>query len=184
MRTLPMSRFVLLDRDGVINDDSDEYIKSPEQWRPLPGSLEAIALLNRHGFQVAVITNQSGVARGFLDEATLAQIHAKMRREAQAHGGRITAVYYCPHGPDSACPCRKPKPGLLKQFAADWQANLAETVMVGDAFRDVQAAWAAGAQAVLVKTGKGLKTLAENPHLDVPIFDTLYDAAQFLSQKN
>jgi len=174
------ARFVLLDRDGVINHDSDDYIKSPEEWRPLPGSLEAIALLNRHGYQVAVITNQSGVARGLLDEATLALIHAKMQQKLQAFGGNISSVYYCPHGPDSDCPCRKPKPGLLEQFATDWQADLADTVMIGDSFRDLQAAWAAGANAILVKTGKGLKTLAENPQLDIPVFDSLYDAAQFL----
>lgn len=181
-RTLPiaMGRFILLDRDGVINDDSDDYIKSPDEWQPLPGSLEAIALLNRHGYQVAVITNQSGVTRGFLDEATLAQIHAKMRHLVKEQGGQIAAVYYCPHGPDSTCRCRKPKPGLLEQFAKDWQANLADTVMIGDSYRDLQAAWAAGAVPFLVKTGKGQKTLAEHPELDIPIFDTLYDASQYL----
>jgi len=179
-----MPRFVLLDRDGVINDDSDDYIKSPDEWRPLPGSLEAIALLNRHGYQIAVITNQSGVARGFLDEATLARIHAKMQRMAAGFGGKIASVYYCPHGPDSTCRCRKPRPGLLERFAADWQAELADTVLVGDSFRDLQAAWAAGAKAILVKTGKGQKTLADNPGLDIPVFDTLYDAAQFIIEKN
>jgi len=178
-----MSRFILLDRDGVINDDSDDYIKSPGEWRPLPGSLEAIALLNRHGYQVAVITNQSGVARGFFDEATLGQIHAKMQQLVQEYGGQIASVYYCPHGPDSDCRCRKPKPGLLEQFAADWQVALADTVMIGDSFRDVQAAWAAGAKAILVKTGKGKQTLADNPQLDIPIFDSLYDAAQFIIEK-
>jgi len=146
----------------------------------LAGSLEAIALLNRHGYQVAVITNQSGVARGLLDEATLARIHAKMQRLASEQGGRIAAVYYCPHGPDSDCRCRKPKPGLLEQFAADWQVDLADTVMIGDSLRDLEAAWAAGAKAILVKTGKGEKTLANNPQLDIPIFDTLYDAAKQL----
>lgn len=175
-----MTRFVLLDRDGVINEDSADYIKTPQEWRPLAGSLEAIALLNRHGYQVAVITNQSGVARGLLDEATLARIHAKMQRLAAEYGGRIAAVYYCPHGPDSDCRCRKPKPGLLEQFAADWQVDLADTVMIGDSLRDLEAAWAVGAKAILVETGKGKKTLANNPQLDVPLFDTLYDAAQFL----
>ncbi|GAB6141388.1 D-glycero-beta-D-manno-heptose 1,7-bisphosphate 7-phosphatase [Methylosoma difficile] len=174
-------RFVLLDRDGVINQDSHDYIKSPEEWQPIVGSLEAIALLNQHGYQVAVITNQSGLARGMFDEVDLAQIHAKMQRMAVEYGGNISAIYYCPHGPDSTCNCRKPKPGLLLQCAADQQIDLSATWMIGDSYRDLQAGIAAGAQPVLVKTGNGLKTLTEHPNLNCPIFDSLYDAAQYLT---
>lgn len=175
-----MSKFILLDRDGVINQESHDFIKSPEEWQPLAGSLEAIALLNQHGYQVAVITNQSGLARGMFTEADLAQIHAKMQRMAIEHGGNISAIYYCPHGPGSTCECRKPKPGLLLQCAAEHQIDLSATWMVGDSYRDLQAGIAAGAQPVLVKTGNGLKTLTEHPNLNCLIFDTLYDATQYL----
>lgn len=176
-----MSKFVLLDRDGVINEDSDDFIKSPDEWLPIPGSLEAIALFNRHGYQVAVITNQSGLARGLFDLATLDSIHAKMHRLVAEHGGNITAVYFCPHGADSTCDCRKPKPGLLLQCAAEHSLNLAETFMIGDSYRDLQAAIAAGAKPVLVKTGKGQQTLTEHPNLNIPVFDSLYDAASYLT---
>ncbi|MDD2723840.1 MAG: D-glycero-beta-D-manno-heptose 1,7-bisphosphate 7-phosphatase [Methylovulum sp.] len=175
-----MSKFVLLDRDGVINQDSHDFIKSPDEWRPLDGSLEAIALLNQHGYQIAVITNQSGLARGLFDEAALTQIHAKMRQLVAGHGGKITAIYYCPHGADSTCGCRKPKPGLLLQCAADYQIKLSETVMIGDSYRDLQAGIAAGAKPVLVKTGNGKQTLTEHPNLNIPVFDNLYDAAKHL----
>jgi D-glycero-D-manno-heptose 1,7-bisphosphate phosphatase len=175
-----MNRFVFLDRDGVINQDSHDFIKSPDEWQPLDGSLDAIALLNQHGYQVAVITNQSGLARGMFDEAALAQIHAKMQRMAVEHGGKITAIYYCPHGPDSTCECRKPKPGLLLQCAAEHQIDLTETWMIGDSYRDLQAGIAAGAKSVLVKTGNGQKTLTEHPNLNLPVFENLYDAAKHI----
>jgi D-glycero-D-manno-heptose 1,7-bisphosphate phosphatase len=174
------SRYVLLDRDGVINEDSDAFIKSPEEWRPIPGSLEAIALLNSHGFKVVVITNQSGIARGLFDLSMLERIHRKMRRLAAENGGVIEAVYYCPHGPEDECACRKPKAGLIKAFAAEYRAELHETVLVGDSLRDLQAAEAAGVRPILVKTGKGRETLTANPHLKIPVFDNLYDAANFL----
>lgn len=176
-------RFVLLDRDGVINEDSDAFIKTPDEWHPIPRSLEAIALLNRHGYQVAVLTNQSGVARGLFDLAMLEKIHAKMQHLVADFGGQISAVYFCPHGADSLCNCRKPKPGMVLQCAEDFGINLPETVMIGDSYRDLEAASAAGAQPVLVKTGKGTKTLSEHPNLLSPVFDTLYDAAQFLVAK-
>jgi len=173
-------RFVLLDRDGVINQDSEDFVKSPDEWLPIAGSLEAIALLNAHSYQVAVITNQSGLARGFYDLAMLERIHAKMHRLAAEHGGTIAAVYFCPHGTDSTCACRKPKPGLLLQCAAEQHINLSKTVMVGDSYRDLQAAWAADALPVLVKTGNGRQTLNAHPNLTIPVFDTLYDAAKHL----
>ncbi len=176
-------RYILLDRDGVINHDSDVFIKSPDQWIPIEGSLEAIALLNAHGYQVIVVTNQSGVARGLFDEIMLEKIHTKMRQLVSEKGGHITAIYYCPHGADSECECRKPKAGLLKAFAADFHADLTKIAVIGDSLRDLQAADAAGAQPILVKTGKGKKTLIENPNLNIPVFENLYDAAKHITAR-
>jgi len=173
-------RYVLLDRDGVINEDSDQFIKSPEEWRPIPGSLEAIARLHAQGFKVVVITNQSGIARGLFDLAMLDSIHQKMLRLVAESGGRIEAIYFCPHGPESACDCRKPKPGLLLAFAAEHRADLRQAVLIGDSRRDIQAAEAGGARPVLVMTGKGRKTLNTHPDLKIPVFDNLYDAANAL----
>ena len=180
---MPNQRYILLDRDGVINRDSDEFIKSPEQWLPIDGSLEAIALLNAHGYQVVVVTNQSGIARGLFDEAMLEKIHAKMRRLVKEKGGAIAAIYYCPHGPDSDCDCRKPKAGLLKAFAADFNADLTTIAVVGDSLRDLQAAEAVGAQPILVKTGKGQQTLLNNPQFNFLVFENLYDAAQYITAR-
>lgn len=180
---MPENRYVLLDRDGVINHDSDEFIKSPEQWLPIDGSLEAIALLNRHGYKVVVVTNQSGVARGLFDLSTLEQIHAKMLSMVEANGGKIDAIYFCPHGPDDDCACRKPKPGMLETFAADTGANLSGVPVIGDSLRDLQSAQAVGASPILVKTGKGLKTLHNNPDLNIPVFENLYDAAKYLTTR-
>ena len=177
-------RWVILDRDGTINVDSDEFVKSPEEWLPLPGSLEAIAELNQHGFKVVVITNQSGVARGLFGLAELSAMHDKMQRMAAELGGRIEAIYFCPHGPKDQCACRKPKAGLFKAFARDKQADLQTVYAVGDSYRDIEAAQAAGACPLLVKTGKGLKTLQNHPQLNLPIFDNLYDAAHFIVAKS
>jgi D-glycero-D-manno-heptose 1,7-bisphosphate phosphatase len=172
--------YVLLDRDGVINHDSDAFIKSPDEWIPIEGSLEAIALLNTHGYQVIVVTNQSGVARGLFDETMLEKIHAKMCRLVSEKGGNIAAIYFCPHGANSDCGCRKPKAGLLKAFAADFHADLTTIAVIGDSLRDLQAAEAVGAKPILVKTGKGRQTLLNNPQLNIPVFENLYDAAQHL----
>ena len=172
--------YVLLDRDGVINHDSDAFIKSPDEWLPIEGSLEAIALLNKHGYQVIVVTNQSGVARGLFDESMLDQIHAKMHRLVSEHDGQISAIYFCPHGADSACECRKPKAGLLKTFAADFDADLTSIAVIGDSLRDLQAAELVGAIPILVKTGKGQKTLLNNPQLTILVFENLYDAAKYI----
>ncbi len=176
-------RYVLLDRDGVINDDSIDFIKSPEEWHPIAGSLEAIALLNKQGYEVAVITNQSGLARGLFDEATLSKIHDKMRSLLAEKDGKITAIYFCPHGSDSACNCRKPNPGLLEQFAQEKSVDLKTVYFVGDSLRDIQAAQAVEANPILVKTGKGTTTLIKNPNLNVPVFENLYGAAQFIISK-
>ena len=177
---MPKQRYILLDRDGVINHDSDTFIKSPDEWIPIEGSLEAIALLNAHGYQVIVVTNQSGVARGLFDETILEKIHAKMRRLVSEKGGNITAIYFCPHGANSDCECRKPKAGLLKAFAADFHVDLTTITVIGDSLRDLQAAERVGAKPILVKTGKGQQTLLNNPQLNIPVFENLYDAAQHL----
>lgn len=171
-------KYIILDRDGVINQDSDAYIKSPEEWIPVEGSLEAIELLNRHDFHVVVATNQSGLARGLYDEAMLYQIHSKMQRMVAEKGGRISAIFYCPHGPNDGCDCRKPEPGLLLQFAERAKISLDGIPFVGDTLRDIQAAQAVGAKPFLVKTGKGAKTLQDNPDLNVPVFNNLLEAAQ------
>lgn len=173
-------RYVILDRDGVINVDSDDFIKSAEEWQPLPGSLEAIAELNRHDFKVVVITNQSGVARGLFDLAILDAMHDKMRALLAEVGGSIEAIYFCPHGPDQNCACRKPKPGLFEQFANDKQVDMRNVYAIGDSYRDVQACQASGGRPILVKTGKGLKTLQNHPQLNLPVFENLYDAAHFI----
>lgn len=152
---------IILDRDGVINEDSDAFIKSPEEWEPIAGSLEAIARLNQAGYQVAIATNQSGLARGLFDEKTLERIHQKLMRLLANKGGEIALIRYCPHGPDENCDCRKPRPGLLNDIANIMGVSLTDVPVVGDSLRDLQAAEAAGCKPILVKTGKGKKTLAE-----------------------
>ena len=175
------NHYVLLDRDGVINHDSDDYIKSPEEWHPIEGSLEGIALLNQFNYKVVVITNQASLTRGLFDENTLEKIHAKMRSMAAEKGGKIEAIYYCPHSPENNCACRKPKPGLLQSFADDNKVELKDLFFIGDSLRDIQAAQAAGANPILVKTGNGEKTLRENPNLDVPVFENLFEAAKYIT---
>ena len=165
---------IILDRDGVINEDSDDYIKNPDEWIPIPSSLAAIAALNRAGHQVAVATNQSGIARGLYTEETLQKIHDKMQRSLAAVGGHVDGIFYCPHGPDENCHCRKPKSGLLLQIAEKFHADLTKALVVGDAARDIDSARAVGCPAVLVKTGKGMRTLAAyGDKLDVKVYDNL-----------
>jgi D-glycero-D-manno-heptose 1,7-bisphosphate phosphatase len=154
-------KLVILDRDGTINYDSDQYIKSPAEWRPIPGSLEAIGRLTQAGYRVVVATNQSGIARGLFDTATLISIHDTLQRAAAQTGGRVDAFFFCPHAADSTCECRKPKPGMVLEVARRFNVSLADTYMVGDTLRDVQAAAAAGARPVLVLSGRGRKTLEE-----------------------
>jgi len=153
-------KLVILDRDGVINYDSDHYIKSPDEWRPIPGSLEAITRLNQAGWRVVVATNQAGIGRGLFDMAALTAIHDKMHRAVAQAGGRIDAVFYCPHARDSNCQCRKPKPGLLEDIARRFNADLNGVPAIGDSLRDLQAAAQVCAQPILVMTGKGGKTAA------------------------
>ncbi|MCK5121030.1 MAG: D-glycero-beta-D-manno-heptose 1,7-bisphosphate 7-phosphatase [Methylococcales bacterium] len=172
--------YVLLDRDGVINHDSDDYIKSADEWLPIAGSLEAIALFNKNDYKVIVITNQSGLSRGLYDEATLDQIHQKMHQLTLQKGGEIDAIFYCPHGPNDNCLCRKPKPGMLNDFAQQYNCSLENIYFIGDKLGDIQAAESAGAKPILVKTGKGESTLKNNPDITLPIFENLYDAAKFI----
>ncbi len=150
-----MTRLILLDRDGVINQDSDAFVKSADEFIPLPGAMEAIARLHRAGFRIGVCTNQSGIGRGLLTEQTLATIHDKLNRLVLSAGGRIDGIRYCPHLPDAGCGCRKPKPGMLLDLMGESGADSASTVFVGDSLRDLEAAKAAGCRAVLVRTGNG-----------------------------
>lgn len=175
---------IILDRDGVINFDSIAHIKSPQEWRPIPGSLNAIADLNRAGFQVVIASNQSGLARGFFDAAMLATIHQKMHAELAKVGGHIDAIFYCPHGPDDGCDCRKPRPGLLKQIAKRYPDDFDSALMVGDSLRDIQAANAANIKGVLVKTGKGAMELAQfaDEFKACPVFDDLAAVVKDLLQ--
>ena len=179
-------KLVILDRDGVINEDSDDYIKSPEEWIPIPGSLEAIARLNQANIEVVVATNQSGLARSLFDIATLNAIHHKMIKELEKVGGHLDGILFCPHGPDDDCTCRKPKPGLLEEIAIRYRCELEGVPVIGDSLRDIQSAQAVGAQGILVKTGKGQRTLAQNsPDLKgVPVYDNLKQAVDNLLINN
>ena len=171
-----MRPFVILDRDGVINEDSVDYIKSAEEWTPIAGSLEAIALLTQKGFDVYVATNQAGVARGKLTGDDLQSIHDKMRQAVGEHGGNILDIRFCPHHPDDNCRCRKPRPGLLMDLAAAHDLNLSLGSYVGDSLTDLQAAESAGCAGVLVLTGRGEETLRLRPSHD-PVFKSLLDFA-------
>lgn len=151
-------KLIILDRDGVINQDSDQFIKSPDEWRPIPGSLEAIARLSQLGYHVVVATNQSGVGRGLFDMDTLNAIHDKMVKAVMQAGGRIDAVFFCPHTAADNCNCRKPKSGMYEDIGARFNTDLKGVPVVGDSLRDLQAAVAVGAQPILVTTGKGKKT--------------------------
>ena len=164
-------KLIILDRDGVINVDSDEFIKHPDEWRPIPGSLEAIARLTQSGWRVVVATNQSGIGRGLLDMASLNAINSKMHKAANQAGGRIEAVFYCPDTAESQSPCRKPNPGMFFAIAERFNVALDQMPSVGDSLRDLQAAAAVGAQPILVLTGKGRKTRAAG---ELPEATTLY----------
>ncbi len=181
-----MKKWILLDRDGVINFDSDDYIKAPSEWLPIPGSLEAIANLNQAGFSVGVATNQSGIARGLYTLETLDAIHHKMNESIKSAGGHIEAIAYCPHGPNEGCECRKPKPGLLQHIANQFEFSLKNTYFIGDSLRDLQAALAVGATPILVRTGKGEKTISKNPDIvsDFLIFNDLLAASDYLIERD
>lgn len=174
-------RLVILDRDGVINEERHDWVRRVEQWRPLPGSLQAIARLHRAGLAVAVATNQSGVGRGLMTLSELEAVHDRMRREVREAGGRLAGVFFCPHTPLDRCGCRKPLPGLLAQIEAELGLAVAGEYMVGDSLRDLQAAQAAGALPALVRTGFGRGTEQQlEEQGGVPIFDDLCAFADWL----
>jgi len=167
-------KLIVLDRDGVINQDSDAYVKSLAEWIPIPGSLEAIARLSRAGWTVAVATNQSGIARGYYDEGVLAQMHEALRQRVAALGGEVGLVLHCPHGPDDGCDCRKPLPGMFQRIAAHYGLDDLEGVpVVGDSLRDLQAGMALGGAPYLVRTGKGELTLQKSLPKGTAVFADL-----------
>ncbi len=168
--------FIILDRDGVINYESEAYIKSADEWRPIPGSLEAIAQLNRLGFRVLVATNQSGLSRGYFDIEVLDDIHEKMQRALQAVGGYIEEIFFCPHLATDDCLCRKPKPGLLLKMQQKYAFNMATTYFIGDALTDVKAAQQAGLIPILVLSGK---ETAPHDHQGL-VFANLAEAVRYV----
>lgn len=177
-------KVIVLDRDGVINHDSVHYIKSIEEWVAIPGSLEAIARLHHGGWQVLVASNQSGLARGLFTIDDLNAMHRKMHQELARFGARIEAVFFCPHGPDDDCSCRKPRPGLLEDIGRRLSVDLVGVPVVGDALRDIEAAQAVRAQPILVRTGKGKPALQAGAErlLGVPVYDDLSAVADALLQ--
>jgi D-glycero-D-manno-heptose 1,7-bisphosphate phosphatase len=176
-------KLAILDRDGVINHDSDQYIKSPAEWRPIPGSIEAIARLNQNGYRIAVATNQSGIGRGLFDMATLNAINDKMMELVFRQGGRIDALFFCPHTAVEDCNCRKPRTGMLEEIAARFHTELKDVPFVGDSLKDLQAAESVEAQPILVLTGKGAKTRrdAGMPKKTL-VFENLAEASRHLIQ--
>ncbi len=174
-------KLIILDRDGVINEDSDAYIKTPDEWTPIPGSLDAIARLTHASYRIVIATNQSGVGRGLFDLETLNLIHKKMHRMVQDAGGAIEAVFFCPDV-DEANPYRKPNPGMLLEISRRLQCNLQGVPTIGDNVRDIRAARAANAWPLLVRTGKGAETLAKQAEscANVLVFNDLAAAADYL----
>ncbi|MCW8195558.1 D-glycero-beta-D-manno-heptose 1,7-bisphosphate 7-phosphatase [Proteobacteria bacterium 005FR1] len=174
---------VIIDRDGVINYDSDDYIKSLAEWRPIPGSLEAIARLSQAGFTVAVATNQSGLARGLFQLEDLESINESMIEKVHQLGGDIAGIFYCPHHPDDRCECRKPKPGLISAIEEELGLSAEGAYLIGDSLKDLQAGLAKACKPVLVKTGKGegtLQALPDNMRETVPVFDDLAAATDYI----
>jgi D-glycero-D-manno-heptose 1,7-bisphosphate phosphatase len=147
-------KLVVLDRDGTINEDRDDYVKSADEWVPLPGALEAIARLNHAGWHAVIASNQSGLGRGLFDMAALNAMHAKLNQALARLGGRVDAIFFCPHSPDEQCDCRKPLPGLFKQIGERYGVDMRDVPVVGDTLRDLQAGVAVGCEPHLVRTGK------------------------------
>ncbi len=172
---------IVLDRDGVINHDSDAFIKSADEWLPIEGSLKAIARLNQAGFRVVVATNQSGIARGLFDLDTLMAIHEKMNRLLAEVGGQVDGIFYCPHGPDESCACRKPLPGMFEEIGSRFDVDMTTAITVGDSLRDLIAAKAVGSTAFLVRTGKGRKTEQDSAiPAGIRVFDDLSTVVEFI----
>lgn len=179
-----LQKLIILDRDGVINYDSKDYIKTPEEWIPIPGSIEAISNLSQCGYQVVVATNQSGVSRGYFDIFALNAIHKKMLDAVSEANGWIEAVFFCPHTDNDNCTCRKPKPGLFEEICKRFAIPPEKILAVGDSKRDIEAAVAAGCQPCLVLTGNGKKTQAECilPE-NIRIFDNLLAFSEFVKNE-
>lgn len=176
-------KLVILDRDGVINYDSDAFIKTPDEWKPIPGSLEAIARLTQAGYKVVVATNQSGISRGLLDMVALNAINDKMCKAANQAGGRIDAMFFCPHASTDNCACRKPATGMFKEISDRFGLELKGVPAIGDSLRDLQAAAAVGADPILLLTGKGKKTAATGGMPEATkIFPNLTAAVDALTQ--
>ena len=173
---------IFLDRDGVVNHDSEFYIKSLAEWHPIPGSIEAIVQLSQAQIKVIIVTNQSGLARGLFTAATLVEIHTMLIHAVTELQGKVTDIFYCPHGPEHQCECRKPKPGLIFAAAQKYHLDLSACWFVGDSWRDLEAARSAHVQPALVLTGKGQNTLSTHPELleQIPIFDDLAGFANWL----
>jgi len=176
-------KLIVLDRDGVINEDSDRYIKSADEWIPIPGSLEAIARLYHAGHHIVLASNQSGLGRGLFTIDDLNAMHRKLARELAALGAQVDAIYFCPHTPEDGCSCRKPEPGLLLEIRERLQVDLTGVPAVGDALRDIQAARRVGASPILVRTGKGRSTLAKHAVelAGVPVYENLLAVAEALT---
>lgn len=177
------AKVVVLDRDGVVNRDSNEFIKSAAEWLPLPGSIEAIADLSRAGYLIMLATNQSGLARGLFDSAALDSIHEKFRKLVESEGGSVDGIFFCPHGPEEGCRYRKPATGLLEQIEGEFDCKLHNCWFIGDSLRDLQAASSHGCKPVLVRTGNGQETesLLENNGLaETLVYDDLRHAANDL----
>ena len=181
-------QLIILDRDGVINENSPDYIKAPEEWIPIPGSLEAIARMCRAEYRIVIISNQSGAGRGLFTIDTLNRIHTRMLEHIQQKGGEIDAIMICPHTPADNCNCRKPKPGMFLELARRLKINLNQVPAVGDSLRDIEAARAAGASPVLVRTGEGRRSIEQNAKQEVlgavPVFDNLAEFADDFLRKN
>lgn len=177
-----MTKYIILDRDGVINHESHAFIKSPAEWIPIPGSLEAIAKLHRAGFHIFVVTNQSGIARGLFNVATLQEIHKKMIDAVEKQGGHLEEIFFCPHHPDDHCECRKPKPALLYQIQKKYSVCLKDVFFVGDSTSDILTARAAQCRPLLVLTGNGKKTLETFHTENVPYFFDLVEAVDYVLQ--
>lgn len=180
-------KLILLDRDGVINHDSDDYIKSEDEWIPIQGSIEAITLLSQAGFIVCVVTNQSGLGRGLFNEFALARMHELLCTLVEEEGGKVDAIFYCPHKPDDNCDCRKPKPGLLNQIEAQFSQSVEGSWFIGDTEKDIDAALTKNCKPILVLTGKG-KQASESMDAQklsgISVFDDLLSAAHFISSEH
>jgi D-glycero-D-manno-heptose 1,7-bisphosphate phosphatase len=175
-----MRKLIVLDRDGVINEDSDSYVKSLAEWIPIAGSIEAIARLSKHGWIVTVATNQSGLARGYFDQTALEQMHAALQARVAEQGGQVDLIRFCPHGPDDHCDCRKPRSGLFVQIAEHFNIGLTGMPVVGDSLRDLEAGVAVGCKPYLVRTGKGQKTSLQPLPAGTQVFDNLAAVADHL----